>query len=250
MPSPSFSNRAAEAMRSSSRDRSASVPQIVETTRRDVPVSPSGGPGFWWSLNRREVTVRPWNNAGEMESNTIPEEQEANWEQTRKTVSQAVGCVLGSAAILAHKTLLASVPLLELIPVPGLTIAAKLLLNIWDAVQEVDTNRLVFLRLTERCACIIITLNQELQNAGEDVVQELSPSLRRIEELFSSIRFLMKKEGNIPFLKRYLKREETLRHIESLNQQLDQELQILGVCVLFFPVTALGLTVFAAFVPD
>jgi uncharacterized protein (DUF1919 family) len=39
----------------------------------------------------------------------------------------------------------------------------------------------------------------------------------------------VKKEGNIPFLKRYLKREETLQYIEALNRQLDQELQILGV---------------------
>lgn len=90
-------------------------------------------------------------------------------------------------------------------------------------------------------------MNQELQGAGEAVFQELSPSLRRIEEfvtlfhcnllppltifisLFTSIQVLMKKEGNIPFLKRYLKREETLRRIEALNRQLDQELQILGV---------------------
>lgn len=33
----------------------------------------------------------------------------------------------------------------------------------------------------------------------------------------------------MPFLKRYLKREETLGNIQSLNRQLDQELQILGV---------------------
>jgi len=29
-------------------------------------------------------------------------------------------------------------PLLEFVPVPGLTMAARLLLHIWDAVQEVD----------------------------------------------------------------------------------------------------------------
>jgi len=29
-------------------------------------------------------------------------------------------------------------PLLDFVPVPGLTVAAKLLLHIWDAVQEVD----------------------------------------------------------------------------------------------------------------
>lgn len=43
---------------------------------------------------------------------------------------------------------------------------------------------------------------------------------------------LLKKESNIPFLKRYLKREETLQRVEALNRQLDQELQILGVWLL------------------
>lgn len=229
MPSSSFGTRAGEAMRPSPRDRSASVSRITELVMvDDLPASPSGSPGIWWSLNRREVTARPWNDAGEAGNDTIPEEQKENWEQTRKTVSQAIGSILGSATLIAHRTLLASMPLLELVPVPGLTMAAKLLLGIWDAVQEVDTNRLVFLRLTERCACVIITLHQELQDAGEVVVQELSPSLRRIEELFTGIQVLVKKESNIPFLKRFLKREETLRHIETLNRQLDQELQILG----------------------
>ncbi|KAJ3574855.1 hypothetical protein NP233_g1485 [Leucocoprinus birnbaumii] len=231
VPSSSYGSRVSDTLtrKSSLRNRSVSVSQVTELKRvEEIPASPSGGPGFWWSLNRREVTARPWNDGGEIDDSMIPDEQKENWEQTRKTVSQAIGNVLGVATLVAHKTLIASVPLLELVPVPGLTMAAKLLLNIWDAVQEVDTNRLVFLRLTERCACVVITLNQELQDAGELVVQELSPSLRRIEDLFSGIQVLTKKESNIPFLKRYLKREETLRHIEGLNRQLDQELQILG----------------------
>jgi hypothetical protein len=44
--------------------------------------------------------------------------------------------------VAAHKTLAASIPALNVIPVPGLVMAAKLLLGIWDAVQEVDVCRL------------------------------------------------------------------------------------------------------------
>jgi hypothetical protein len=59
-----------------------------------------------------------------------------------QTVIQAVVGVLGPAAIAAHKTLAASIPALDIIPVPGLVMAAKLLLGIWDAVQDVDVCRL------------------------------------------------------------------------------------------------------------
>jgi len=68
--------------RPSLRDRSLSVSQVNEHGRvDDLAASPSGSPGFWWSLNRREATARPWNNAEEAD---IPEEQKENWEQTRK----------------------------------------------------------------------------------------------------------------------------------------------------------------------
>lgn len=50
--------------------------------------------------------------------------------------------MLGPAAVAAHKTLAASIPSLEVVPVPGLVVAAKLLLYIWDAVQEVDVRDL------------------------------------------------------------------------------------------------------------
>ncbi|KAF7759675.1 hypothetical protein Agabi119p4_11370 [Agaricus bisporus var. burnettii] len=158
----------------------------------------------------------------------VPDEQKENWEQTRNTVIRAAISVLGPAAVAAHKTLAASISSLEVVPVPGLVVAAKLLLYIWDAVQEVDTNRLAFLRLAERCACIVITLHQEMKDAGESIVQELSGALSRIEELFTSVQCLIDKEGHVPFLKRFLKRDETYNHIRSLNRQLDQELQILG----------------------
>jgi len=68
--------------RPSLRDKSLSVSQVNEHGRvDDLAASPSGSPGFWWSLNRREATARPWNNAEEAD---IPEEQKENWEQTRK----------------------------------------------------------------------------------------------------------------------------------------------------------------------
>jgi abelson tyrosine-protein kinase 1 len=45
-------------------------------------------------------------------------------------------------ADVAHEALLLSAELVELAPLPGLAPAAKTLLNIWDAMQDVDVRRL------------------------------------------------------------------------------------------------------------
>jgi hypothetical protein len=47
---------------------------------------------------------------------------------------------LGTAADVAHEALFIGVDLLDLAPVPGLKPAAELLLNIWDASQQVDVS--------------------------------------------------------------------------------------------------------------
>ena len=47
---------------------------------------------------------------------------------------------MGTAADIAHEALFIGVDLLDLAPVPGLRPAAQLLLNIWDASQQVDVS--------------------------------------------------------------------------------------------------------------
>jgi hypothetical protein len=47
---------------------------------------------------------------------------------------------LGTAADITHEVLLVGVDLLDLAPIPGLRPAAHLLLNIWDASQQVDVS--------------------------------------------------------------------------------------------------------------
>ena len=97
-----------------------------------------------------------------------------------------------------------SVELLDLAPVPGLAPAAKTLLAIWDAVENVDVSGQVLpsflamelahhvhatqvnfngcLRLAERCAMILLSVRQELHAAGGEVGQELAIPIVRLEE--------------------------------------------------------------------
>lgn len=52
----------------------------------------------------------------------------------------AIGSVLGTVAAIGHEALFVGVDLVHFVPVPGLEIAARTLLNIWDAVEMVEVS--------------------------------------------------------------------------------------------------------------
>ncbi|KAG6915219.1 hypothetical protein DXG01_012664 [Tephrocybe rancida] len=91
----------------------------------------------------------------------------------RKRVKKATTLILGTGVDIAHEVLLTSVDLLEIAPIPGLAPAARVLLGIWDAVQGVDTNRLQCLHLTKRCAKILLSVQEEVRQVGDEVGEEL-----------------------------------------------------------------------------
>jgi abelson tyrosine-protein kinase 1 len=64
-------------------------------------------------------------------------------------VAVAARAVLGTVGDVAHEVLLLSVELVDLAPLPGLAPAAKTLLNIWDAMQDVNVRRPPCTRLAD-----------------------------------------------------------------------------------------------------
>jgi abelson tyrosine-protein kinase 1 len=52
----------------------------------------------------------------------------------------AIGSVLGTVAAIGHEALFIGVDLVHFVPVPGLEIAARTLLNIWDEVEMVEVS--------------------------------------------------------------------------------------------------------------
>lgn len=110
-------------------------------------------------------------------------------------------------------------------------------------------NRLACLRLAERSANILHAVLQEVQEAGDEVVDSIS---RPIEKLVEYVSFLppprmyiqihtdgrraLTRVGELlpnlahqPFLKRYLKRDDTLREIENCDNMLRDALQMFSV---------------------
>ncbi|KAL5486223.1 hypothetical protein ACEPAI_7268 [Sanghuangporus weigelae] len=82
---------------------------------------------------------------------------------------------------------------LQFSTLPGLEDVARVLLAIWDALHLADTNKMACLRLTERCADILLAIREEIHEAGDQVGEfvfdvhsnadtETTASLRRRRE--------------------------------------------------------------------
>ncbi|CAL1697553.1 unnamed protein product [Somion occarium] len=166
------------------------------------------------------------------EKKTIPEEQMEGWVHTRQKIAQALSTTLDTALDVTHEALVLSADLLKLAPVVGLEEAARTLLNIWDAVQMVDMNRLACLRLTERCAEILISIRDEILETGENkVAKELESAVERLVAAFTQVHNLLLKQAHRPFLKRYLKRDEIQREIAGCGQALADALGLFSLSI-------------------
>ncbi|PPR04893.1 hypothetical protein CVT26_012713 [Gymnopilus dilepis] len=181
----------------------------------------------WWG---EKHVAQPWRDPPK-KKRSLPPEQVVALEETRVRVAQAVVSTLGTAADVVHEALYVGVELFDLAPVPGLSLAARTLLNIWDAAQNVDMNRLGCLRLTERCADVLISVREEVHEAGDEVGAELASPLAKLEEAYTFIYRFMVKQTNRPWLKRYLKRDEILRDIAACDSMLRDALSVFGLSI-------------------
>ncbi|KAF7315430.1 Protein kinase domain-containing protein [Mycena indigotica] len=192
-----------------------------QSVEQDSPV-----PTSWWRFEREPPKRQ----------STIPVEQTDSWAHTRKAsfrVSAAAARVLGASLPAAHEALRLTSEFLDAVPVPipGLQQAAKILLTIWDSVQGVDINRMACLRLTERCAEILLSVRQEVEDAGAEVVAELKTPIEKLVEAFTKVQTFMLKQAHRPFLKRYLRREEIIRDIGGCDKGLTDALSMFGFSI-------------------
>ncbi|KAF8999841.1 hypothetical protein BDQ17DRAFT_1360497 [Cyathus striatus] len=185
-------------------------------------------PSSWWK--KIEILPRPWGHEGVDDFN-IPDEQREGWECTRKSVAQVAASVLGTAGLVAKEILVTGLQLANFVPIPGLQPIASTLLKIWDAVQLVGTNRLAFLRLTQRCANALLSVWQEIEDAGRAAIEELSQPLDSLNRVFTNVLKLAEQQSSIPFLMRYLKRNEIVSRITELNKEVVDALQMFGTSV-------------------
>ena len=116
-------------------------------------------------------------------------------------MSYALKATLGYGLEAAHDVLEIGADVLQFVPIPALQEAARVLLTIWDALQLVEvshptlqkgqavielfamqTNRMACLRLTERCADILVSVHAEVHEGGDKVSEELRLPLSKLVE--------------------------------------------------------------------
>ncbi|KAL0058574.1 hypothetical protein AAF712_014737 [Marasmius tenuissimus] len=199
--------------------------------------SDDDGKGAERDAKRRAEMVsalRPWSDGSPgppQKKPGVPQEQTEGWIATRQRVAQAARSVLGTAVDVTHEALVLSTDLLEFAPIPGLSACARTLLMIWDSLQMVDLNRLQCLRLTERCAEILLSVRQEVHEAGDQVTEELKLPIAKLTESFNTVYLFLQKQAHRPFLKRYLKRDEILKQIQGCDTELQEALGMFSLSI-------------------
>lgn len=107
-------------------------------------------------------------------------------------------------------------------------------------------NRLACLRLAERCANLLLSMQIEVHETGNKVEKELAHFMEKLVECvlppsppcawadtdgrsFTRMRDLLLKEAHRPIRKRYLKREDILREIAGCDTKLSDALSMFSV---------------------
>ncbi|CCM05813.1 uncharacterized protein FIBRA_08047 [Fibroporia radiculosa] len=180
------------------------------------------------ALPMSRVTSNPLPQSGlsSLAASFTAEARPATRSRASSRVAEAAINVLGIAGDVTHETLLVSSELLKFAPIPGLALAAKLLLEIWDSLQQVDVNRVTCMRLTERCATILYSVREDVAEAGDEVGDELLHPIERLVETFTQVHLFLQTQNHRPFLKRYLRRDEIQRSIQMCDNSLTDALSM------------------------
>ncbi|KAE9386441.1 kinase-like protein [Gymnopus androsaceus JB14] len=109
---------------------------------------------------------------------------------------------------------------------------AKLLSSIWDAIDDVGSNRLACLRLTARCADFLLAIYDEVHEQGDKVKVELDKPLKRLESSFNLILDLMVELRDRPFWNRFVERDEILYEIERCHESLNDCMVVFTISIL------------------
>ncbi|TFK33765.1 kinase-like domain-containing protein [Crucibulum laeve] len=216
--------------KTSPRGSSRSIPHDLPSMSEGVMETP---PRDTLSLSHSldlKPSPRPWR---ERRGWIVPQEQEEGWTRTRSRVLKALRSAIDLTSDAAREALRVGVEVLPFAPVPGLEVAAKILLGIWDAIQVVDSNRLACLRLAERCADILIAIRQEVEEAGINVEIQLKRPLEELEGSFSQILNFLERHNSQPFLMRFVKRDDMLREITECNTHLQHCMDLFDRSILF-----------------
>ncbi|TFK29122.1 hypothetical protein FA15DRAFT_677985 [Coprinopsis marcescibilis] len=196
-------------------------------------------------FDQKTIQPRPWQNDGGAEGapeevsreaswcsdKPVPPEQTTTYQNTETSVKDAIKSIAKVTAEVVVKILETGV--LEYIPIPGLGILAKGLVRIWQVVKEISNNRLRLLRLTQRCAVLLLNIKRDVESAGERVQVSCRNALDTLEGAFDKVLQLAQSQMHTPFLQRLLGGGNMDEKFEECDEELNSSLRLFSLTVQF-----------------
>ncbi|KZV66757.1 kinase-like protein [Peniophora sp. CONT] len=164
-------------------------------------------------------------------SRTDPIQATHGYDGAKRRVHEATEATKQAIPTVAHDVLSVGKDVLKLAPIPALEVAGSVLLSIWEAVQLIETNRAACLSLTERCAETLLSVCQEVQRAGAEVVAELDGPMKRLKRAFYEVCEFLTEQTRQNFLQRYLKRDEVHQKISRCESSIDDAMSMFSLKV-------------------
>ncbi|KAJ7193623.1 hypothetical protein GGX14DRAFT_588248 [Mycena pura] len=176
---------------------------------------------------RGHCTLDPAEEALSLRGTAVPRDQRltliAPVELSK--VTKALGSII---QIAGDNVLPIAAEAFSVLPIPALAPATKILDSIWKAVSAVKTNRSACLRLTDRCASLLISIQEEVARSGDAVADELKAPLEKLEQFssvllrsFSDIERFFQDQAEWSFIHLYVKRDDILRDIVRHNESVN-----------------------------
>ncbi|TFY77456.1 hypothetical protein EWM64_g6556 [Hericium alpestre] len=150
---------------------------------------------------------------------------------TREEVLNTVASVLGTASMAAYDILRFGIQLLEFTPIPGLASVGQVLLNIWAAVEQVETNQHACERLAEHCAVIVSFVREQVCNTHGFVADDLKPSVAKLDKALQEVETFVKEQALQSRTQAVLNRRMLKRRVAEIQARLTQAFQFFNYTV-------------------
>ncbi|KAG1850060.1 hypothetical protein C8R48DRAFT_382008 [Suillus tomentosus] len=146
-------------------------------------------------------------------------------EQVKK--DSRASCVVSTAGTILDEALPALKTILEctydvasLVPLPFFLEASRTLLIIWEACEQLSSNRLSCLRIVERCAGMLYFVREQIEGAGPTVGKELDAAFHVFRQVIFQIERFLCRISRRPMLKRFIRRAEIAKELCNCDQAL------------------------------
>ncbi|KAG2139852.1 uncharacterized protein EDB93DRAFT_1090003 [Suillus bovinus] len=134
-------------------------------------------------------------------------------------IVSTAGTILDEALPVLKTILECTYDAAALVPLPFFLEASRTLLIIWEACEQLSSNRLSCLRIVERCAGMLYFVREQIEGVGPIVGKELDAAFHVFREVIFQVGscYLISRR---PMLKRFIRRAEIAKELCNCDQAL------------------------------